>query len=319
MHIKLTSKLIETYNLQTAPDGAAYGEIAGIPAVISTIDYEYPAVLIKFSITPATIPETKQKELFKALLALDYINCELIDSAAWLTIYKADQQSEDSITSAIEGFSGILKTQNLQVTPDCRFCRTENQVELFYHNGSLGRICSNCLKEKEAQRKAEEEKAAQCNPFYLLTIPALLLFSSITWALFWELYYWTFSYLQADEIYVPTLVVIIVCALYGAVSAIPLGFCVRKSGLNRLTSNLLASLILTAATFFIGEYINLAYLMFKAYGPWQIFSAIFVYPSYIIEGNQGMWLSKGMLLAAFFVSLDNYLGKARTPESSLFK
>lgn len=256
-------------NWQYVPQEDDYfGEYKGLPLVLHTLSYEPSLVMFRFRTRTVQEPRTIELPYGHTL--------EVEKNYTFLRIAEPEQLGVKGIKELLEQVLQNLTTAGLVGENECSVCGQNDETELVYDNGSIGKICKKCLTEKATKQQIKQE-VLHSRAWPLKPVVALAgFYVAFAWALAWFAYDWVFTHILggAEEVMVPQLFIGLVMAVFGFVIVLPVMFGLSQTRLVRMTEGHYYTGWLIFAGICLGEWFYLV-TTYKTFNPFLLLQVMF--------------------------------------------
>jgi hypothetical protein len=240
-----------------------YGQIKSHPVILTSLGSCSPSVMFKIRINSEDQHNIELPEELSESLAQEKINISIENGYGWLTIYDLSGFNAKDVSGLLDIFLQAIEINDLNIGTGCAVCKDESTGQIHYSDGSINRLCPDCLKAKQQQRTVEQNKSCEIKTSSILIIFSGFVCFSVIWAAIWFLYDYMFELSHTDTIEVPDVVIggaiLIAILVLGATIGIPL----RRLKIRNKILLIVTASLLTMTSFVLGEVLNTMAWVFK--------------------------------------------------------
>lgn len=188
---------------------------------------------------------------------------------AWLTVFRLPVNAPNGVSRLIldemldqlsaNGFSSPAGT--------CHYCGRNTVKELTFAEGRVAQICNNCLADREAAKRNENEVTSGLLPAALLCVPGTIV-AAVLWTATWLLRDWIVGLVAngREYIYVPHIVSIAWFLVVGFVVAYPVRWIIRRVPELGTRYARMLGVVSAVVAMLIGEFLECAFLIYRVSG-----------------------------------------------------
>lgn len=290
--------LIREHDFQADEEGAAWGEVGGIPASLALLDQDPPAVMLGFRVPRDTDPTAHIAPLVQPFPS-DLFSLSADDGCLWLSLYDVDALPPNSLTELPRRIVDALKSANLAVAPGCQRCGNLQGAVNHLIEQRPTRMCPDCTAAIVDDKLAAEEELNRATLSSTLGLPGAMFYVVFGWIAFWTVVDLILEYFTVDKIEINKLTFLVgfaVCAGVGYALGWPLGATMRRSvGLRKFPR--LSSGMITLATVVVGEIGYIAVWILRMAGIFDLGAAVtLLWPA--LSTYSGFWICCKLALAS---------------------
>jgi hypothetical protein len=249
------NEILRTLNAQLGTDDYFYGIVKTTPFLFKVISGDPAVLLFKLRIVESGDRSHGRQVSSDQYLGTLGIECEFDEKYMWLWMRKTDLLSSKQIVEVVEQSVDNYSEYFPSPAGYCFVCKEKRMGTLVQDDVKIATVCSECMG-KALERKDVLEKKLNNSSLPLATLlPLGLLMSSSGWAGFWFLYHKIFEILGVKFIVLPQIVILIIVAGAAFCLAFPVAKLLFHSGVTKILSRALVSIILTILTVCLGELI----------------------------------------------------------------
>ncbi|NLS98016.1 MAG: hypothetical protein GXX96_38260 [Planctomycetaceae bacterium] len=154
---EVVDQLLCRWDLQAGDTERVFGEIVGSPATMTVLGADPLALLFAFRIATPRPESVVCSEELESLIDDGAVDVSLVDGIAWLSLYRPDCETSDSIGELAEDFAETLSQAGLALPAGCVSCGAVEDVQVLFADERCTRLCSRCIEERlDEQEKVQE-------------------------------------------------------------------------------------------------------------------------------------------------------------------
>ncbi len=288
--------LVNALGFTAADENTAIAELHGVPATLTVLGTDPPAVLCGFRVNPrgtqtGTVAD-RARGLPDEAAALSFE-----DGYAWLSLYNLEKLPPDASPRLVADIAEAIASTDLALPAGCFHCGAPDAL-LIYADGRPARLCPQCVASAAEEHRERESELNRPTLGATLAVPGAGLFVAAGWAVIWTLLdfaldRWQIRVVEINQF--SAMIGLLAIGIVGACLGWPLGATLRQSIALRLTPRL-SSAVATIGAVLLGEIFYIAARLFLLAGMFDVGVAARLLPQ-VVASYTGFWVACKLLLA----------------------
>jgi hypothetical protein len=266
--------LIRELQFSVAGPDSAVGEVRGVPASLTLLGDDPPAVMFGFRVRP-DLESTQRFTPLVADIPPEQVSLSAEDSCVWLSLYDLNTLPDGAVRALPEQVATEIQSGGLSLPAGCLRCGAETGAVPLLAMGQPTRLCAACQSEMAEAQSVAEEELNRPTLSATLGVPGAAVYVMLGWTVYWTLLdylldWWGVKVIEINHFTALFGIFLFVCVGYAL--GWPLGATLRHSiGLRRIPW--IASSLVTLGAVVLGEIGYLALRIFLLAGIFNLGAA----------------------------------------------
>jgi hypothetical protein len=288
--------LVNSLGFTAADEHTAIAELHGVPATLTVLGTDPPAVLFGFRVNPDGLQTGTVADRARGLPD-DAAALSFEDGYAWLSLYNLEKLPPDAAPRLVADIAAAIASTDLALPAGCFHCGAPD-APLAYADGRPARLCPQCVTSAAEEHREREAELNRPTLGATLAVPGAGLFVAAGWAVIWTLLdfaldRWQIRVVEINQF--SAMIGLLAIGIVGACLGWPLGATLRQSIALRHAPRLMSGLATLGAAL-LGEIFFVAARLFLLAGVFDVGIAAQLLPQ-VVAAYTGFWVACKLLLA----------------------